>query len=100
MAPELFIEEQRTRKSNSGIQNNAVVLNIEQCSSEIINCKSVCVEIRECITMSLKKMIRNTRNTNVACNISKLVFIQIARDHSALQGIVCYKVRSNSDIKL
>lgn len=47
-----------------------------------------------------KESVRKPEIQNVACNISKLGFIQIARDHSDAQGIVCYMVCSNSDIKL
>lgn len=63
MAQKLVIEEQGPWKSNSRTQNNAMVLNIEKCSSEIIKCKYLCVGIRECIMMSLKKMIKKTWNT-------------------------------------
>lgn len=63
MAQKLVIEKQGSWKSNSSTQNNAIVLNIEQYSSEIIKGKYLCVGIRECIMMSLKKMTKKTRNT-------------------------------------
>lgn len=43
MAQKWVIAEQKFWKSSSWTENNVIVLNNKQCSSEIIKCNSVCV---------------------------------------------------------